>query len=159
MAGVLLIADEPVIRRAHLDESEACADLMWRVRQQSLGSIPQGRHPLDDMRTWMRDVVMTRQEVWVAERAGSLVGLLVLGRPDWIEHLYVDASATGQGLGARFVALARAELPGPIQLWTFQSNLGAGRFYERQGFEAVEWTDGDNEEGAPDVRYVFGRPD
>ena len=35
----------------------------------------------------------------------------------------------------------------------FQKNEGARRFYERHGFTAVEWTDGDNEEGAPDVRY------
>lgn len=144
----------PAIRRGHAAESEACADLMWQVRQQSLGSIPPSQHPLDDMRVWMRDVVMTQHEVWVAERAGTLVGMLVLGRPDWIEHLYVDASATGKGLGTRFLALARAELAGPLHLWTFQSNLGARRFYERHGFVAVEWTEGDNEEGAPDVRYV-----
>ncbi|MBA2772942.1 MAG: GNAT family N-acetyltransferase [Nocardioidaceae bacterium] len=148
------MSGRPVIRRARADESQACADLLWRVRQQNLASIPEGRHPLADVRAWMRDVVMTQQEVWVADGDGSLVGVLVLGRPDWVEHLYIDASATGRGLGARFVALARAELPGPIQLWTFQSNLGARRFYERHGFEALEWTEGDNEEGAPDVRYV-----
>ena len=32
------------------------------------------------------------------------------------------------------------------------------RFYERHGFTAVEWTDGDNEEGEPDVRMVWRRP-
>ena len=41
------------------------------------------------------------------------------------------------------------------QLWTFQSNHGARRFYERHGFVAVQHTDGDNEEGAPDVRYEW----
>ena len=39
-----------------------------------------------------------------------------------------------------------------MQLWAFQSNTGALRFYERHGFVAVEETDGDNEEGAPDLR-------
>src|SRR6188768_2634487 len=114
---------EPVIRRADPTESDAAAELMWAVREQSLatGSIPKGLHPLDDMRAWMRDVVFARHEVWVAEGAdGSLVGLLVLGQPDWLEHLYIDASATGRGLGERMLGVARAELRGEeIQLWTF----------------------------------------
>ena len=42
-----------------------------------------------------------------------------------------------------------------MQLWAFQSNTGALRFYERHGFVAVEETDGDNEERAPDVRMVW----
>jgi L-amino acid N-acyltransferase YncA len=151
----------PDIRRARSDESEAAADLMWAVREQSLalGSIPKGIHPLDDMRRWMRDVVFADHEVWVAESAaGSIVGLMVLGQPDWLEHIYINASATGRGLGARMLDVARSELAGDqIQLWTFQSNVGAHRFYERHGFVAVQTTDGDNEEKAPDVRYVWRR--
>jgi hypothetical protein len=41
-------------------------------------------------------------------------------------------------------------------LWTFQTNTGARRFYERHGFVAVDETDGSaNEERAPDVRYAW----
>jgi putative acetyltransferase len=41
-----------------------------------------------------------------------------------------------------------------LRLWTFQRNAGARRFYERNGFAAVELTDGlGNEEREPDVRY------
>lgn len=43
-----------------------------------------------------------------------------------------------------------------FQLWTFQANEGARRFYERHGFVAVEFTDGArNEEKTPDVRYEW----
>ena len=151
----------PIVRPARPDESGAVAELMWAVREQSLalGSIPQGAHPLDDMRRWMRDVVFAHDEVWVAESAaGSIVALMALRQPDWLEHLYIDASATGRGLGARMLDVARSELDGDqIQLWTFQSNVGAQRFYERHGFVAVQTTDGDNEEKAPDVRYVWRR--
>jgi GNAT superfamily N-acetyltransferase len=149
--------DVPLIRPAAAVESDRVADLMWRVRAQSAAvrSIAPSVHPLMDMRTWMSRVVFAQQEVWVAVDDGAYVGLLVLGRPDWLEHLYIDASHTGRGLGAQFVDLAKKELGGPVQLWTFQSNLGARRFYERHGFVAVETTDGDNEEGQPDVRYRF----
>jgi L-amino acid N-acyltransferase YncA len=152
---------EPEIRRARPDESDSAAELMWAVREQSLasGSIPEGVHPLDDMRRWMRDAVFAHQEVWFAESAaGSIVALMALRQPDWLEHLYIDASATGRGLGARMLEVARSELDGDqIQLWTFQSNVGARRFYERQGFVAVQTTEGDNEEQAPDVRYLWRR--
>src|SRR4051794_41962723 len=104
-------ADAPVIRPAESGESDAVAELLWRVREQSLalGSIPQGIHPLDDVRQWMRDVVFARDDVFVAEDgAGALVGLMVLRQPDWLEHLYLDASATGRGLGARMLAVRPA---------------------------------------------------
>ena len=43
-----------------------------------------------------------------------------------------------------------------LQLWTFQVNEAARRFYERQGFVAAESTDGSgNEERSPDVRYTW----
>jgi hypothetical protein len=45
-----------------------------------------------------------------------------------------------------------------LDLWTFQANLGARNFYERHGFAAVATSDGDNEEGAPDIRYHWQRP-
>lgn len=162
-----------LIRRAEPSEAESVADLMWRVRQQSLGAIPPGVHPLDDVRRWMRDAVFPSLDVWVAEASGdpsatlhaprsagseppgSLVGMMVLKRPDLLEHLYINAPFTGHGLGSRFLELAKQQYPGGLQLWTFQTNIGARRFYERLGFVPVEWTDGDNEECAPDVRYEW----
>ncbi len=173
------------IRRGLPHESHQLADLIWRVREQNADSIPASVHPLDDMRAWMRDVVLKDYDVWVAEATGGSaspadgapasssvgcdvagksigpapVGLMVLRQPDWIEHLYIEPEYTGQGLGASFLEVARRELTGAhIQLWTFQSNRGAGRFYERHGFIAVQRTDGENEERVPDVRYQWMRP-
>ncbi|MGY3201023.1 GNAT superfamily N-acetyltransferase [Streptomyces sp. TE5632] len=61
-----------------------------------------------------------------------------------------------RGLGDRFVAPAEERGPEGLSPWTFQVNAPAHRFYERHGFEAVEWTDGcGNEEREPDVRYVW----
>ncbi len=143
------------LRPARSDESDAAADLLWRVRQQSLGAIPAPVHSLEDMRRWMRAVAFEEYDVWVAAAKGELAGLMALRQPDWLEHLYIDSAFTGQGLGSRFVELAKQELSGGVQLWTFQSNVRARCFYERHGFVPVQWTDGDNEEREPDVRYVF----
>ena len=52
-------------------------------------------------------------------------------------------------------AKARAGGEG-LELWTFQVNARARRFYERNDFVEAELTDGSgNEEREPDVRYVW----
>ena len=142
------------IRPARPDEADELAALLWRVRADNADSIPAPVHSLDETRRWMREVVVVECDVWVGVDDGRVVALLVLRPPDWIEQLYVDAAHAGHGLGTALLEVAERELPGGAQLWTFQTNTGARRFYERHGFVAVEWTDGDNEERAPDVRYV-----
>ena len=58
------------------------------------------------------------------------------------------------GLGSRFVRLAKTRRPHGLDLYTFQVNAGARRFYERHGFRVVDLDDGArNEEHQPDVRY------
>ena len=73
-----------------------------------------------------------------------------------MEQLYVDPAAQGRGIGAALLDLAKARNPGGLQLWTFQINAGARRFYAREGFVEVERTDGAaNEEREPDIRLTW----
>jgi ribosomal protein S18 acetylase RimI-like enzyme len=52
------------------------------------------------------------------------------------------------------LSIAKEREPEQLDLYTFQPNAGARRFYERHGFAAVEFGDGsDNEERVPDVLY------
>ena len=69
----------------------------------------------------------------------------------------MDPDWTGEGVGSRLVDLAKEQRPDGLDLWTFQSNTRARRFYERHGFTEIERTEGDNEEGAPDVHYRWMR--
>jgi GNAT superfamily N-acetyltransferase len=75
--------------------------------------------------------------------------------PGHLEQLYVAPDRLGEGIGRRFVDLARERSPAGLSLWTFQVNDRARRFYERNGFVAVEFTDDDNQERQPDVRYEW----
>jgi GNAT superfamily N-acetyltransferase len=62
----------------------------------------------------------------------------------------------GEGVGSALLERVKLQRPGGFDLWTFQANKGARRFYERHGLEAVERTDGKrNEEQLPDVRYAW----
>ncbi len=140
------------IRRAELDEAGVVGELYWRAREAAVPAIPPSVHPHDDVLEHFATVVLPHHDTWVAVDAGDVVGLLVL-EPGWIDHLYVEPARTGQDIGSRLLDHAKQEQPDGLDLWAFQSNTGARRFYERHGFVAVSFTDGDNEEGAPDVRY------
>jgi GNAT superfamily N-acetyltransferase len=77
---------------------------------------------------------------------------------DWIEQLYVLPEAQGRGAGSDLLDIAKRACE-RLQLWTFQRNLKARRFYEARGFVLVEETDGaGNEEKEPDARYLWTRP-
>jgi hypothetical protein len=104
-------------------------------------------------------VLVPTRETWLAGADGVVVAVLVLDG-DQLDQRYVDPDWQRGGIGSALVQLAQARRPDGLALWTFQSNLGARRFYERYGFVAVGGTDGlTNEERAPDVRYVWaGRP-
>ena len=146
--------DEVVIRRATATDAGPAAEVWLRSFDAALPGV-QRAHTDDEVRGWIRDVVVPTRETWVADAAGAVVGLMVLGAGE-IDQLYLDPDWRGRGLGDRFVALAQELFPSGLSLWTFQVNEAACRFYERHGFAAVERTDGSgNEEREPDVRYAW----
>ena len=148
----------PAIRRGGRADARAAADLYLRARAAALraGSIPAGVHDDDDVRGYFASHIVEDCELWVAEEDGALAGILVLDG-DMVDQLYVEPRLTGRGIGSALLAVAKRERPEGLRLWTFQSNAGAQRFYERHGFVAVRRTDGrDNEERAPDVLYAYG---
>lgn len=148
--------DRACLRRAVPADAKDLAELFWEVRTESVPDIPMIVHPRESVLPFVENVLLAEFEVWLAESPdGRLVGFLAVVAPDVLGHLYIRSEHTGQGLGARFLDVAKGRFPDGLQLWAFESNTRALRFYERHGFSPVERTDGDNEEGAPDVRLVW----
>ncbi|MHB8466790.1 MAG: GNAT family N-acetyltransferase [Acidimicrobiales bacterium] len=147
------------LRRASKREAGIVADLWLRSRRASIPANPPPIHPDDDVRRYFREEVFATQDVWVATEHERIVAMMAMS-PGWIEHLHVEPGLTGRGVGGQLIGIAKREAVGDLELWTFQANAGARRFYERHGFRAVAFTEGDNEERAPDVRYRWscGRP-
>ncbi|MFF4310280.1 N-acetyltransferase family protein [Streptomyces sp. 900105755] len=143
-----------VLRRAGGPDAAGAADVWLRSFDAALPTVVRPRSD-DEVRAYIRDVVVPARETWVAEAGGRVVGMMVLAE-ELLSQLYLAPEWRGRGIGDRFVALAKERSPSGLTLWTFQVNKPAHRFYERHGFVAVEHTDGSgNEEREPDVRYVW----
>lgn len=114
-------------------------------------------HTVDEDRWFIEHVILKECRVTVAEIAGRMVGFLALEREE-IRMLYTHPDFLGRGVGSRLIEHAKASGPPAIELWCFQANTRARRFYEARGFRAIRFTDGaDNEERTPDVRYRWER--
>jgi len=159
LEGVLraLQPGRPVLRPATVADAPACAHVYIRSKASAMPEVPEP-HSQSEVATWMAETAITSMDVWVADLDGVVVGQMML-EAGWLHHLYIDPAWTGLGLVDEFMALLGRRQPGPMELWAFQSNLRGRRFYERHGFVAAEFTDGEtNEEHWPDVRYVRAVP-
>jgi GNAT superfamily N-acetyltransferase len=111
-------------------------------------------HSPEEDRAFVGDFIW-RCETWVLLMDGRIAGLACI-EGDRLDHLYVHPDFHGKGVGSALLERVKLQRPGGFDLWTFQANKGARRFYERHGLEAVERTDGHrNEEQLPDVRYAW----
>lgn len=145
------------LRRATDADADAAADVFISSRTTALPTVPFS--PDDGVRNYIRTIFIAKTEAWLATDGDQVVAVMSL-KPGWVEQLYVATDRQGEGIGRRLLDLAKERSDGELQLWTFQINHRARRFYERNGFTAVEFTDGaGNMERTPDVRFVWHRPD
>ena len=145
----------PNFRQAKPADLPQIANFYINARRQAVGSIPPIVGSDLSVSKWLERRLSSGDETWLAIINNELAGLLML-EPGWIDQLYVRPDLTGQGIGKQLLELAKARMPLGLQLWTFQSNHRAQKFYERHGFIETERTDGrNNQEQAPDIRYQW----
>lgn len=103
---------------------------------------------------FIRSIDSPTSNILVAEVEGTLIGSLhgyIQGVPSWrstpiavIITLYTDSRFRGQGIGANLISAfeswAKENGATRIAVSAFVSNVGAQRFYERNGFGAFEVT-------------------
>ena len=88
---------------------------------------------------------------------GAAMRGIIAFREGWIDQLYVLPTAQRRGVGKDLLQVAQNAFD-RLQLWTFQRNAPARRFYEARGFALIQQTDGArNEEKEPDALYLWTR--
>ncbi len=99
---------------------------------------------------------MPNHETWVAADPasdGRVVALMALS-DTMVEQLYVAPDWIGRGLGGRLLAFAKERRPDGLDLFCFQVNAFARRFYERRGLRAGRLLGRLAQHGAPARRAV-----
>lgn len=140
-----------ILRRADVSDAETCAMIQREANSASLPFLPI-EPDLSGAIEFFATVLIPENETWIAEVDGRAVAYVAF-HPGWLEHLYVSPDHQGQGIGPTL--LAKALEDGTTRdLWTFQKNARARKFYEDRGWTLVELTDGQaNREREPDARY------
>ncbi|MBA3028364.1 MAG: GNAT family N-acetyltransferase [Desulfobacteraceae bacterium] len=144
------------VRLATNEDAPGVAKVLIESRLAFLPFAPSA-HPQHEVRQWVAEYLIPTGRVHIAEIGGQAVAAMALSEDDaqfWIDQLYVLPGYESRGIGTKLLQLAHTTLGRPIRLYTFQANTGARRFYERHGYRAIEFTDGQsNEEKCPDVLY------
>jgi GNAT superfamily N-acetyltransferase len=144
-----------MLRQLELADMDAAARVHRTAFDRALPTLA-GLHTPEEDRWFFRERMFRTCEVWGAFDGDAMTGMLAF-REDWIDQLYVLPEAQGRGLGTALLQVAQNAFD-HLQLWTFQRNVPARRFYEARGFELIRETDGaQNEEKEPDALYLWTR--
>ena len=133
---------------------------LWRRSRESSMAAMEARvgHTAEDDLGFFRGTILVERECWVAvadvDGVEHVVGFLAL-ESETLENLYVDPDWQRRGVGKALLDHAKTRRPKGFTLFTFQTNGGARRFYEREGLEAIEFGIAPPPENEPDVRYAW----
>ena len=140
-----------MIRRATRDDAEAISRVFVRARD-DMTYLPR---IVDEHRPLLGGWFLDRDEMWVEEEEGVVVGFIGINGEE-LTHINVDPGAQNRGVGTALLDQAKRLRPDGLELWVFQKNVGARRFYERHGFPLARLTDGaGNMEKEPDAFYEW----
>jgi GNAT superfamily N-acetyltransferase len=144
-----------MLRQLELVDMDDAARVLRTSFDQALPSLA-GLHAPEEDRWFFRERVFRTCEVWGAFDNAAMIGIIAF-REGWVDQMYVLPGAQGCGVGTELLQVARNSFD-RLQLWTFQRNVRARRFYEARGFALIRETDGaGNEEKEPDALYLWTR--
>jgi ribosomal protein S18 acetylase RimI-like enzyme len=139
------------------DDAAAIADIHLTARRVAMPYLARP-HTDDETRVWFAGCVCDRPATWwVARQGGRVVGYMLIDGED-LDHLYVHPDSQGRGVGTALLRKALSLSPRRVVLATSQRNTRARAFYEKHGFRATHFTEGENEEREPDVHYAWEPP-
>ncbi|MCZ6710810.1 MAG: GNAT family N-acetyltransferase [Gammaproteobacteria bacterium] len=145
MSAVEFVAYEPPM-------AEELSAMWLRSFNQALAPF---RDPktLHDRRRFLTEDLARKALLTVAKDGNDIIGFMAQNGES-IEQLYLHVQRQRQGIGSRFIELAKAASPKRLHLYTFQRNLKARRFYREHGFQEIDYGH-TNMEGLADVELEW----
>lgn len=139
------------IRAANQADAVACASILneWIDNRDWMPRV----HTPKEVEALYRDFILVKRHVWV--NGDPVDGFLAFD----VENAPVSAhyvAVSGRGVGKALLDHTRTGQD-ELELWTFVANTRARQFYVREGFAEIRETEGENEEGLPDVLLRWER--
>ena len=127
---------------------------VWRDSKQAVVNYKE-IHDANSYLDYLENVLVKNYKITLClDEYDSVLGFIVYN-PHEINQLYIQKDAQGGGIGKAFVNLAKAQ-SNSLNLYTFQENEGAIKFYQKQGFSITE-SGMENEEALPDFKMQWTR--
>jgi len=140
----------------HNDKYSRDAVEMWRnSKEKALGI--KDNYTFDEVLQFFMNNLTKDNDVYLAIETNSdkVVGMLAFNNTE-INQLYIHNDFQRLGIGTKLLKIAKDSSPGKLQLYTFEVNSGAQRFYENQGFVIIG-SGSENEENLPDILYEWNK--
>ena len=137
------------MRAARSQDMAVCAAIVNDWIDQT-GWMPRVHTHGDVVKHYEDDEKIKRNTI-VAVDGARVRGFVTLTRDGFITALHVEEASRNQGIGALLLQRVKRELSPQINLYIFQANEKAQRFFARHGFAEINRTTGDNEEDLPDT--------
>jgi len=142
-----------IIRDADKADMPACSAILNGWIDET-GWMPRV-HDHEDVERYYSDVVYRERQVKVADVDGKVCAFMALSDGAYVTALYVRPDYRRERLGKSLIDHAKALFPDQLNLWTFDQNKDAQRFYRRENFLELKRTGGDNEENLPDILFQW----
>lgn len=146
-----------LLRKAAQADAEGIANV-YLVSRKLLPYAPLAHSDIEILH-WIKETLIPTNQVTVVEENGIIIGMMALSKTHgigWIDQLYLLPNSTNRGTGTMLLNRAKNTLGSPIRLHTFQKNIQARHFYERNNFCIIAFSDGlNNEEHCPDILYEW----
>ena len=139
------------LRHATDQDADAIAELFF-ASYRLLTFLPM-LHPIERYRRFVASVLLKECVVTVIEDDTGIISFLAL-QSEEVRQFYTRLDRIGRGAGTQLIEAVKSSGVAALELWCFQANARARRFYKARGLRAIGFPDGaDNEEWVPDVRY------
>lgn len=126
---------------------------MWQASMEKALGIKSGYSFAEQVDYFNGLVKKNNAYLAIEKSSNKVVGLMIMGGSE-LEQLYIHLDYQGMGIGTQLLNLAKELSPEKLQLYTFEVNKKAQRFYEKHGFTIIG-RGIESDSGMADIRYEW----
>ncbi|KAA0546305.1 GNAT family N-acetyltransferase [Bacillus sp. BGMRC 2118] len=125
---------------------------MWREsKERAIGQ--KEIHSIENHINFLNHILAEQYQIDLAILNNRVVGMIAYNERE-ISQLYIHTDYQGLGIGQTLLNRVKDQSCGQLTLYTFEVNVNAQKFYEKNGFKVIG-RGYENEENLPDIKYEW----